>query len=782
MELSAYLVANDEESAFSFVEVWSFNKLELERDFENLAIGPARRRYADPIVQDLSSFLTATGDGTGRIVHVGPGGGKTAMAIVAVCRALEKQASEVYWVAHNRILLQQALEAWQRALRHCRAQITGRTRSQRKRKGYRDSRGRFLPKGLWTWRRSRAESHTLEQDDHKKPRTRVTRIHFLTHAQARKKLTRDGPYYPTAPEDGGAPRRLVVVDEVHWGVLSAAGSESPWGQTLHQIVADPRNRVIGLSATPRSEQLGKGGVWAVAHRSVPLRELTALEDPQVCALPEFYEKANFQVGTSTDPSQLGKLATWLVNFRGRNKKTLVLVRRIEQARKLKVLTNELLEAQGATPVAGAVHSEPDSDDLSSFRNPDAWDPIDILFAVDMLSIGFDVRDVLTIVLARPVGDSDYFEQCIGRGARIFGRAAGDRFRLVCTTKHQRGQFERLYGVKTADRSHQDSPADVGDSHRFQLNWIVEESEPTGGHRALDSAIEQIRLHLDDRWTVRSGQRTKVGGGPAGRRVRITSDVILHSDMPGAFDTVAEVLAVGQRHGVRPRTSFANGFNFTIRPFGADDPGDLAQRNKLARYLLLLTSYLEPAIVTLGSPHQYGSPVFGAEGEIVDYRIGALDRILPCTQALHSEGRPDALDRPGQVTDVFGALRRTAGEARDCSGIDVERLQDKHPDVWVRFSIGPGLQDPAGMAAWVDLWREIVQQALRHAREEEVWTLPAAPRRDSLLPTGSPRAWFSKLLPHMDKALLDRLVLASKSNRAHWAECGPSPAFWAELWP
>ena len=59
---------------------------------------------------------------------------------------------------------------------------------------------------------------------------------------------------------------------------------------------------------------------------------------------------------------------------------------------------------------------------------------------------------------------------------------------------------------------------------------------------------------------------------------------------------------------------------------------------------------------------------------------------------------------------------------------------------------------------------------------------AAPRRDSLLPTASPRAWFSKLLPHMERALLDRLVLASESNRAHWAECGPSPAIWTELWP
>ena len=758
-----------------------WNPLILPAAFRKLVIDQARLRYAKPIVDDLATFLTKTEQsiGVGRLVHVGPGGGKTRIAIAAICEALAVAPQDVYWVAHSRILLQQARDSWNDVLAECDAGIVEKRWGGRRliRESRRDrSTGRFVSKEFWSFRKTRGKWFAVRRADGRK----VARIHFLTHAEARKRLCLE----EKGRCRGDWARRFVVVDEVHWGSGSARAPRpiTNWSTTLTAIVGDPLNRVIGLSATPSAEQLRPGGAWERAggeHQS--LRKLTSLEDPQVCSLPEFYLVEDLALTRASDDARLVKLARWLVYRRGRNKKTLVLVERIEQARVLAKKVNAMLIERGDSEVAIAVHSEDDSGDLNRFSQSYNRQPADILFSVNMTSVGFDVRDIMTIVLSRPVSSRDYFEQCIGRGARVFGRAAGNRFRVVCTREQQRRYYESLYAVSTERRGHSDDGAQELDSHRIQLNYAIELNEADGPGSILERCLNELQSQLDGSWVLRRARRESIDGTLVGCSVRLTSNLVLHQDLSAALQTIESTLQQAQsQSGLRFKMIGTCGLNFTLHPF----PGALPtyqERNQLARYLLLITSYLEPAIVTFGSPQQYGRRV-SLDDELVDYRIGELEHVLPCAQGLHDAGRPKRLDDVSDVPSVFDRLRSFAGEARDSAGVDVERLLDRYPDVWVRFSIGPALQSATGMMDWVNLWRSIVEEAHRFARGEKVWLLPAPPRHDSLLPTSSAEVWFRKLLPGLEPLLRERLIDYARQNREHWRASGPSPAFWADVWP
>lgn len=751
--------------------------LVVPSDLRTKVIGPARLRFAAPIIDDLVPFLTrvASGGGTGRaskgrIVHVGPGGGKTKLAIVALCEALSEAPNDVYWVAHSRILLGQAREAWEEVLAQCGAELVRRPWLWRARllDSIRDpSTGRFVDKSHWRYKRVRGHWQFIRQSG-----KRVCRVHFLTPTQARKRLRPDN-WEP----------RLVVVDEVHWGAVSSRPRRTSrsWSTSLRAIVRDPSNRTVGLSATPTDEQREPSGDWDIAaSRHVSLQELTSLVEPQICAIPEFkLIGKRYRISSASDGATLARFARWLAHRRGRHKKTLVIVQSIKQADRLKTLVNEFIRSAGGVEVCGAVHSGSTSDPLDDFREGN----IDILFSVNMLSVGMDVRDVMTVVLARAVVPTGYFQQCIGRGARVFGRGEGERFTVVCMRDAQRKSFEVLYGVSATTRGHRDGDNARQDSHRLQLGF--REARSGSDHQSLeaDERFEDLRDVLADRWTLRCTERRSPDDRLAGASVRLTSDLILREELASALDTLDAVLS-GSEEGRSLELTDVPGLNFTIHPFPGNEPS-YEERGRLARYLLLLTSYLEPTIVTLGVPQQYGEPVYRG-GDLVDVRIGELRRVLPCTQAFQDKkGQPLSLDprsAGARVGDVFAVLRKRAGDARDCVGIDVERLLDNHPSVWVRFTVGAPMRSTAGLTDWIDLWRGIVDEAHRYARGEKDWLLPAVPRRDQLLPTAAVDAWLAKLLPDLDSGLAARLVGYARENREHWRAAGPTPAFWADMWP
>jgi len=315
-------------------------------------------------------------DRTG-VVHIGPGGGKTLVGVLAVLEHLKKTPwAKVFWVAPNWILLEQAARTFINA-------DPALNRNNNYLRVLDENIGGFMG-GLREMKRD------------------MTGVVVFSTLQKMAHSYRG--FVPT----------LIVIDEFHWGHRGELQKLSTDGA--------PTAAIIGLTATPKPLARGECSV-----SSLPLCKLW-----KYLARPLYSNENNIKTGFTWAPEfvQTGsriisqhsydqlntaqrnrKVLEYLRSHRSKLGKTLVFCVNQDQARSMAIQAGE----EFGLPADYAISDERSHSNaaIAKFR----MSKDGLLFNVGLLLQGADIPDIKSVVLCYPTQSAIRFVQMAGRGMR-----------------------------------------------------------------------------------------------------------------------------------------------------------------------------------------------------------------------------------------------------------------------------------------------------------------------------------------------------------------------------